>query len=138
MSAANVHVRALDKSGERLTLRLMLIKPDVPDFCTTGACVVQMLWDKADAPPRRPAPILDAVSQAQRLDPAWLRRHQFDFVESVTLGKTDNYPAPVAPGGQPVPSLPQAVLEVTLTDSKWMAHVNKGSEWTSAPFDAAL
>src|SRR4051812_22069135 len=94
MSTASVHVKVINKADLKLELRLSLIKYDEPEFCTTAACVVQMLWDKAAAPSERPAAIYDAISRDQRLDQAWLRRHQFDFVRTVSVRETFNYPVP--------------------------------------------
>jgi hypothetical protein len=136
--AETYHIKALQKKRKKLRMRLHLLIPEIDDFCYAKNCVLQILWDKAHPAFGLNCPLNQAMSQSQRQDPRWLMAHQSSFVEAVSLLDTANYPAEsdAVFAEQDTRKLPQATIEVFVTDEKWIEHIRAGDEWDSVPVDA--
>jgi hypothetical protein len=140
MSATH-KVKVLEKTDRTVKLRLSTLIPEVPEVCLAPNCALQILWDKAHPDFGKQGPLADAMSEGNRLDAHWLLEHQDQFIESVTLLETANYPVP--PEQEFVEMrkkgvLPEATIEIRVTDEKWIAHLRRGATWDTAPFDASI
>ena len=139
MSSATHQVKVLGKADKVVTLRLTMLNPDVDQFCVAPNCALQILWDKAHAS-NRPSPLAEAISSQNRLDAEWLRHNTARFIESVNELGTENDPMPSGVSFDELRrrgAVPQATIEVGVTDPRWIAHIRRGSIWETAPFDAA-
>lgn len=88
-------------------------------------------------------PLKKAITEEDILESEWVLKHQGDFIESVTMPSSTNYPADKiyetsrkqfdemrATNGNPT-----AVFIITVTDAKWIEHLKQGFEWETASYD---
>ena len=109
--------------------------------------VLQVLWDAFGAAKKdsEGSPLAQAISTAQILDSSYVVGHQDDFIESVECLSLRNYPRTVdfeAMSDKEFDQywkneagLPQALMEVTVTDAKWISHLAPGMEWETTAYD---
>jgi hypothetical protein len=133
-------VKVLEKKDRNVRLRLYLLIPEVTQFCVTKNCALQILWDKAHPAVGRSSPLGDAITADNRRDARWLLANQDRFIESVCLLETANYPASsdLIFSNYPynLKVLPQATIEIVVTDKRWIAHLRRGASWGTVPLDA--
>lgn len=64
---------------------------------------------------------------------------QSQIIAAVALLETANYPADSYPPGEvdwgDAATLPRAVLEITVTEPRWIAHLQAGMMWDSAAYN---
>jgi hypothetical protein len=134
------HVEVLEKKGNIIKIRMYILIPEITQFCVSNNCALQIIWDKAHPAFGKNTPISEAISAENRLDFRWLRDNADRFIESVKLLETFNYPAPPSLNfGEhryDLSALPQATIEIRVSDKRWISHVRRGSSWDSVPVDA--
>jgi hypothetical protein len=139
MSAAVYWAEVVEKRGRKVKIRLYIVHADETRFCIKKNCALQLLWEQVHPVHRLKSALGDEMSMENRLDVNWVLVNEDRFIAGVTLLETKNYPAP--PGFsfnehlKKKKGLPQAVIEVEVTDAKWIKHMKKGQTWNTAPYD---
>ncbi len=129
-------------------IRLFIIHPDQTRFYLVKNFALQILWDAIDASKARGGasiPLAQAISTDRILDSSYVVAHQDDFIASVEYLSLKNYPRTVDFEAmsdkefdqywENEAGLPQALMEVTVTDPKWIAHLAPGMEWDTTAYD---
>jgi hypothetical protein len=139
MSETHV-VQLVEKSGALARVTLFIVHPDERTICIEKNCALQLLWDAARADLVSPCPLNKAMSVENRLDASWLLDNQDRFIASVKMVGSKNYPVPadldIAETREDRANLPQATLDIVVTDAKWIVQLRTGMTWDTALFDA--
>jgi hypothetical protein len=140
MSAVTHFVEVLDKQDRVVRLRLYIVHPDEDWFCVAKNCALQILWDQVHPAFGVQSALGDVMSVNDRLSARWLLENQDRFIASATLLETKNYPAsPRLNFNKHMKNkraLPQGIVEIEVTDPKWVEQVQPGDTWETSPFDA--
>jgi len=129
-------------------IRLYIVHPDQTRFYTSKNFILQLLWSAlrvAKAKRNKKRPLAQAISAEEILNRDYVLEHQDDFIETVECLELENYPRTIDFEAmsdkefdqywENEAGLPQALMEVTVTDPKWIAHLTPGMEWNTTAYD---
>jgi hypothetical protein len=141
--SAETHVAELiGKSGKIAHVRVRIVHGDERMICTSKSCALQLLWDAAHPSLAPACPLNQAISVENRLDFNWLVANEDRFIDQVRMFDAQNYPVPedmdigTLRGTDP-DALPQATLEITVTDERWLDHLRKDAPWDTVLVDVS-
>ncbi len=132
-------VQALQLQGTEVMLQITIVHVDEDSFCLEPNCVLQMLWQAGGPWNPSEVPLHAEMSVGQLLDPAWLLANTARFIASVKPVGGDRQPASsgeAAADASRGSGQPSAAAKVVVTDPRWLAHIEPGQSWDSAPYDA--
>lgn len=124
-------------------LRFFIIHPDQKRFYASLPFALQVLWDGAEN--RDAAHLTQTISLKQRCDSQFVVSHCEEFIESVEYLERRNYPRSIDFESMSSNEfqeywkneygLPQSVLQIIVTDSRWIAHMNIGMTWETSAYN---
>ncbi len=136
-------VKVLRVAQKSVTLQLVIIHPDQQRFYTTRSFALQLLWEPTHLSyefegervyHHAPSALGQTLTVEHLMDAEFVIAHQAHFIASVALLETANYP-PESLDWDDEESLPRAVLEITVTEPRWLAHLQAGMAWESAAYN---
>ena len=140
-------VEVLRVAENTVTLQLVIIHPDQQRFYTTRSFALQLLWEPTHLSYQQagktvyqhdPSALGQALTVENIQDRDFVLAQQAEFIAAVALLETINYPADNYPSSEvdwdDVATLPRAVLEITVTEPRWIAHLQAGMTWDSAAY----
>lgn len=133
------HVRAEKVSGKQIWLDVYIVHADESEFYEKKNFALQLIWQPANPLLGKDSPLGDAIDVDHALDPAWMVSHASDFISTVKIESTANYPVPkdidFSKPMQNLEKLPKARFFIEVTDSRWLEHLSDGRQWKSAAYD---
>jgi hypothetical protein len=132
--AATHMAEVLEKSESRLKLALYILIPEVDTLYTAKSYLLQVLWDGAQM---RPCALLDAMTEENRSDNAWISENAAIFIDGVELVEDRNLPVtdPKVFETLKKAQLPRATYVIDATNQKWVEHLRPSQEWDTVPLD---
>lgn len=138
-------VRVEEVKEKSCILRLYIIHPDQNRFYASTSFALQLLWD-----PTHPAYGIDtelgrAISVAEIGNVKFVLKNQDRFIRSVKFVDLKNYPVAAKFNHMTKDELeaywaneeglPQAVIQIKVSDHKWLSHLRVGMEWETAAYN---
>ena len=132
-------ITARKKEGRRLTIYVETTHPDVAWIAIKKNVALQMIWDALDTSEINDEPLGEALTSTDMGDVYYLTAQEDHFISAVKALEANQHPAKADLDYIDVDpetgALPQALLEIQVTDARWIAHITAGQTWTSAAFD---
>jgi hypothetical protein len=129
--------------GLKCQIKLYIIHPDQTRFYASKSFALQLIWDATRA--FESCPLALEIGADKISDPEYVLKHQDSYVESVSYLEFKNYPRSVSfddmTDGEfnkywkDEEGLPQAVLQIQVTDFRWIAHLSNGLVWETSAFN---
>lgn len=135
-------VEVLRVAENTVALQLIIIHPDQQRFYTTRSFALQLLWEPTHLSYQHdgetvyrhaPSALGQAITVEAIQDRDFVIAQQGQIIASVALLETVNYPLG-AVDWDDAATLPRAVLEITVTEPHWIAHLQAGMTWDSAAY----
>lgn len=133
------HIVCTEKSDFAVTLRVYIVHVDESEFYQKKNYALQLLWYNANPELGTFTPLGNAIPTDTFFDTNWVNQHCGEFIESLKIIETKNYP--VSPdlsfsnSMSRLDELPMAIILITVTNPKWIEHIQKGATWKSAAYD---
>ena len=145
MGSALFKVRVESTGEMACNLRLYIIHPDQDRFYATAPFALQVLWDSPQKSGKDANALRQAISMHDISNEHFVYNHIDRFIESVEYIERKNYPRKINFDGMSreelntywsnEEKLPQAVIHITVTDSKWIEHLRPDMEWTTSAYN---
>ena len=139
---AHFSVKAIDVKDTTVRIGVWITEPQQSIFYDESNVALQLLWDAKPSDKRKKEPLGKEISADNILDPAWVPANEAQYISSVSIPLTKNYPVSGEHAGlegkalekfwATKKNLPYAEYEISVTDPKWIAHISKGQEWSSS------
>lgn len=129
-------------SQQSCKLRLYIIHPDQEYFYADTVFALRVLWERADEIGE--APLTQEMTYEQVFDDDWAWANSERYVAEVDYLESRNYPRSVnftemteaefEAYWQDDESLPQALLIISVTEPRWLQHVQIGDRWEATAY----
>lgn len=128
-----------------LNLKCTIINPEQRQIYSSRNFALQLLWRYSDSNSKSKAPFYKKVSEEKILDKLWVFSNDYKFIDSVRMLETFSYPIPDAilslkdkewkEFWNQEDKLPYAIIEIKVTDAKWLEHLSEGDSWATRAVD---
>jgi len=125
-------------------LRLFIIHPDQERFYATAPFALQLLWDPTYPPGKIKTALGSEISVQDIGDVDYVYENVERFIESVEYLELYNFLRMINfdqmseeecnSYWKNEDELPQALICIKVTDSKWIAHLQVGMEWNTSAY----
>ena len=141
------HLFAVDvrsKTGPTVVVGLRIISAEQPDFPRTRSFALMLLLDPIAQRTVTGAPLGQAASLEDALDEDWVYENIDRFVDDCELFDEENVPIDVDLSALSDAEerafwaserAPRARMKISVVDTRWIEHVERGMSWDSAAFD---
>lgn len=133
------YIECTEKSTLTVTLKVYIVHPDESEFYQKKNYALQLIWFPANPLLNVIYPLGTVIPIDLFFDTNWMNQHCSDFIESAKIIETKNYQVPqnldFSNALSRLHELPMAILLITVTNPKWISHIQKGDNWRSAAYD---
>jgi hypothetical protein len=136
---------ATRKEGAVVEVRVHIVHPQQFQFYESKSFALQLLWDATPPSARARVPLTSAVSVNQISDPGWVLGHEGEFIKSVEVLETSNYPIEyewdeMTESEQDAlfkdkSKLASALYRIEATRPEWVEGVSPSQRWDSGAAD---
>ncbi len=138
-------IEVLSKTDNTVELKLYIIHPHQYWFYESKSFALQLIWDLTKVIKQISCPLSKEISAEKILDIKWVINNQDKFIKSVMISETLNYPIDLDYSilseeeydkhWEDKKSLAQAIYLITVTNPKWIKHIQNGMEYETAAYD---
>jgi hypothetical protein len=133
------YIECVEKSKLSVTLNVYLVHQDESEFYQKKNYALQLIWSPANPALNQTHSLGTAIPLDLFFNTAWINKHCSEFIESVKIIETKNYPVPenlsFNRAMARLNELPMAVFLITVTHPKWIEHIKQDANWRSAAYD---
>lgn len=131
----NVQVEAI--SGKEISLLATIISIEETDFFRDSSFGLMLLFDSTHSSRFESVELRRRIPEEQMLNPAWLATESGKYIKSIMISDWKNFPPKPSQFAEPLrlENLPQAVIEIIVSDPILISHLNVGDHWESSAFD---
>ncbi|MEO7080568.1 MAG: hypothetical protein ABIY71_03535 [Flavobacteriales bacterium] len=145
MSTDLYGIRVLAKERSTVTLKVFLVYYDWDHIPDSKDFFLMVLWDEADTRFGGGGPLGDAITVPQICDEKFRLAHADTYVERIEKIGSANYPITNKEElatfyyeregrWENEDKLAQVDFKITVTDPKWIAHVEPGMSWGTTAY----
>lgn len=136
---------ATRKDGTLLEARVYIVHPHQFQFYESKSFALQLLWDATPPSAHARVPLTKTVGLNEISEPDWVLKHEGEFIESVEVLETANYPITyewdeMTEGEQDAlfkdkSKMASALYRIEVTRPEWLDGISPGQSWDSAAAD---
>lgn len=145
MSTDTYGIRVLGKEGATVTLKVFLVYYDWNTIPDTEDFFLSVLWDQADTRFDKGGPLGDTITVKQICSDDFRLEHAQEYIASVEVIGSKNYPIKDKTDLETFyyeregrwkdeDKLAQVDFKITVTDPKWIAHLEPGMSWGTTAY----
>lgn len=137
--------QATRKEGAVLEARVYIVHPHQFQFYESKSFALQLLWDATPPSARASTPLTRAVGGGQISEPDWVLKHEGEFIKSVEVLETSNYPIEyewdeMTEAEQDAlfkdeSKAASALYRIEVTRPEWLDGISPPHQWDSAAAD---
>ena len=142
MSTDLYNIKVLEKTSVEVKLRVTIVYEDTWDTPNADAkgFFLMVLWDNVWGYGERPnAPLGDAISIDDITSWEFRRDNETQFIAAVERLESHNFPVEDNPAYEAdewdYDQLPYTDYRLTVTDARWIAHVEPGQSWGTTAYE---
>lgn len=138
---AYYQIKVLNRDKAKIKLEVIIIDPSEEEFYTSKTVALQYLWTNNYDEGDKIRPLLQSIPVNLILDKKWVIEHCNEYIKSVEILETFNYPADdYGTTNEDFidynwEKLPKAVYEIEVSEVKWIEHLSTDDTWLSAAYD---
>ncbi len=145
MASSLFKVQVINIQETICDLRLFIIHPDQSRFYATGPFAIQLIWDAMTSSDRVVFPIGQRITLDDVSNPDFMYENEDTYISMVEFLEFKNYPRTINLDDLSEKEfqeywlneelLSQAIIRITVTDPRWIEHLEIGIEWESSAFN---